>query len=118
MCIKIVHTHDEFEFEPGKLLEQQVKGAKQIIIDYKPNDTRIEAFMDQMGRIVRTGVSCQMNIQVKSNNTLSGYRLGRQIDKAINNLELNEVVKSLVNSYSETDRKLQEIQEFCMKGVT
>ena len=66
MCITIVRTHQEVEFDPNELLELQVRGAKQVIIDHSRDDGRIQAFMEQIERIVKTGVGCQMNIQVKS----------------------------------------------------
>ena len=117
MCIKIVRTHEENEFDPKLPLEYQVKGARQVIIDYAPDDDRIQAFMDQMSRIVRTGVSCQMNIQVKSNNLLKGYQFERQMAKASSDLDLNEAIAMLVDTHSATDKKLCELQQMCLKDI-
>jgi cell fate (sporulation/competence/biofilm development) regulator YlbF (YheA/YmcA/DUF963 family) len=117
MCIKIVHSHQEVEFEPTEPLERQVKGARQIIIDYSPDDARIQSFMDQMDRIVKTGVSCQMNIQVKPNNTLNAYRFERKVEKAKKELDLNQAVAMLVKNQSETDQKLCELESICSRGI-
>lgn len=117
MCIKIVRSHEEVEFEPTEPLEYQVRGAKQVVINYDPSSEQIRSFIEQMERIVKTGVGCQMNIKVNSNNSLSGYRFERQMSEASKNLDLNEAVRSLVNTYSETDKKLHEMQQICLKGL-
>ena len=114
MCITIVRSHEEVEFEPSQPLEYQVRGAKQVVISYDPDDGGIQSFMEQMDRIVKTGVSCQMNIKVKSNNSLKSYQFERRVEEASKDLDLNEVVKTLVSNHLETDRKLSEISEMCM----
>ncbi len=115
MCIKIIRSHETVEFEPLELLEQQIGGAKQVVIDYDPDDSRIQCFMEQMDRIVKTGVGCQINIKVNNNKHLNGIKLDRQLKKFSVDLDVNEVVKTLVNNYSETDKRLSEIQEMCLK---
>jgi hypothetical protein len=115
MCITIVRSHEEVEFEPSQPLEYQVRGAKQVVISYDPDDNGIRSFMEQMDRIVKTGVSCQMNIKVNNNSYLNGQKLDRQLKKLSVDLDVNEVVKVLVNNHLETDRKLNEISEMCLK---
>jgi len=115
MCVKIVRSHEEREFNPSEPLEQQVRGAKQVVINYKPNDAQLEAFMDQIDRIIKNGISCQMNIKVNSNNTLKGYQVERKIEKALQELDVNEAIRLLVTSHSETDKKLEVMEELCSK---
>lgn len=113
MCIKIVRTTEEFEFDPGQPLEQQVRGAKKVIIDYNPNDSRIDSFMDQIQRIIRTGTGCSMNIQVNPNNSLAGLRFERQLELFNRDLEINEVVSSLTQMHNNVYKKLSEIYDMC-----
>lgn len=117
MCIKIVKTHEEVEFEPNEPLEYQVRGAKQVVINYDPDDDRIQSFMDQMGRIVKSGVSCQMNIKVNSTNSLKSYQFERQLEEASKNLQVNEAITMLVKKQHETDKKLSEMQQICFRGI-
>ncbi len=117
MCIKIVRSHEEVEFNPSELLESQVRGAKQVVIDYDMNDTKIQSFMDQIDRIIKTGVSCQMNIKVQANNSLLGYRLEKKAKKISKELDINEAIKTIVSNHSETDRKLEELSEMCMGRI-
>jgi len=114
MCVKIIRSKEEVEFNPQEPLEQQVRGAKQIVVNYDPEDKRIQSFMEQVERIVRTGVSCQMNICVKPNNTLAGLRVERQFEMFNEELKMNEVVKALVKSHHETDKRLMEMSEMCL----
>lgn len=117
MCIKIVRSHDQFEFDPSKPLEYQVKGAREVVIDYNPDDSRIQSFIDQMDRIVKNGVGCQMNIKVNSNNSLKSYQFERRIAEASRNIEVNEAISMLVRNQLETDNKLQDMQQLCLKGI-
>lgn len=113
MCITIVRTHEEVEFAPNEPLEYQIKGAKQVVINYDPTDSSIEQFMEQMDRIVKNGVSCQMNIKVNNNNFLNGYKFERKVEEANRNIEVNEVIKTLISNHYETDKKLCEISQMC-----
>lgn len=117
MCIRIIRSHEEVEFEPTEPLEYQVRGAKEVVISYDPKDNRIQSFMDQMDRIVKSGVGCQMNIRVNSNHTLNSYRFERQIAQASYDLDLNKAIKILVNAHNETDKKLSEMQQLCLRGI-
>lgn len=117
MCIKILRSHGEFEFEPTEPLEYQIRGAKQVVIDYDPSDSRIECFMAEMDRIVKTGVSCQMNIKVNSNNYIKGHQFKKKIEDASKKLDLNEVVKIIVNTHADADRKLSEMSEMCLGRI-
>ena len=118
MCIKIVRSHDQFEFDPSEPLEYQIKGAKQVVIDYSPDDSRIQSFIDQMDRIVKNGVGCQMNIKVNPNNSLKAYQFERRVAEASRNLEVNEAISMLVRNQSETDKKLHDMQQMCLKGIS
>ena len=113
MCITIVRSHEEVEFTPDEPLEYQVRGAKQVVINYKPEDSSIEKFMEQMDRIVKNGISCQMNIKVNNNSYLNGYKFERKLEQANKNIEVNELIKTLVSNHYETDKKLGEISEMC-----
>jgi hypothetical protein len=117
MCIKIVTSHDQFEFDPSEPLEYQVKGAREVVIDYSPDDSRIQSFIDQMDRIVKNGVGCQMNIKVNSNNSLKSYQFERQVAEASRNLEVNEAISMLVRNHKDVDKRLENMTQLCLKSI-
>ena len=114
MCIRIVRHKEESSYDPTIPLEQQVRGAKHVVVDYDPNDSHMKGFMDEIERIVKNGISCQMNIKVNAKNTLDGFRFERRINKITKDLDINEVIKSLVMIHAQTDDKLKEISEMCL----
>lgn len=114
MCIKIIRADDEIKYDISKPLEDQIKGSKQIIVDYEPNDPSLEKFLDEIERFCHTGISRTFNIKVKHNNNVMGAKVNNIIKECAKDLNLNEVIKSLVNSFSETDKKLEEIATICL----
>lgn len=114
MCVKIIRTHSEVEFDPSELLEYQVRGAKKVIIDYNPNDSKIDSFIEQMNRIVKNGIHCSMNVEVNPHNMLDGLRIERKIESLNKELEINEVISSLVQMHNNVDKSLSEIQDICV----
>jgi hypothetical protein len=117
MCVKIIGTHEEKEFDPELPLEQQVKGSKQVVISYKADDSRLDAFMSQMDRIIKTGIGCQMNIRFDSNHSLAGYQFERELKKTSENLDINDAVRMLVEKHYVADKKLSELEQLCLKGI-
>lgn len=113
MCIKIIGT-EEKEFDPTEPLQNQVGNASKIVVSYDPYDLKICSFEGQVEQMVRNGVSCKADIEVKTNNFLDGIRLERRLEKLKMRLEVNEVVKSIVSNHQETDRKLREMSNICL----
>ena len=118
MCIVIKKSHEDLEFNPMEPLENQIRNSNQVVIDYDPiYRSTVSSFMEQLDRIVKNGVSCKINIKVNNNHYLDGKKLDRQLKKFSVDLDVNEVVKTLVNNHLETDRRLEEISEMCMEKV-
>lgn len=113
MCVKIVRTKEVLEFDPSQPLELQVKGAKQVVVDYHPEDLQIVAFMEQFERIVKSGIGFQMNLKFNSNHTLEGYRLDRKVENLNNELELNDIINQMVALTAHADQRLCELVGMC-----
>jgi len=118
MCVKIICTDHEHEFNPSEPLENQLSGAHEVIVSYDPLDPKIASFIGQVELMVKNGVSCEANIKFNANNYLNGMKLERHIDKLKLALETNEVVKNLTKIHASTDRRLREIAEMCLTGKT
>lgn len=113
MCIKIIGDTEQ-EFDPKCPLENQVLGAKEIIVDYDPCDLKLMSFVGQMELMVKNGVSLNADIKFNANNNLDGIRLERYIDKLKIGFETNEIFRKLSILYSTTDKKLSEMSEICI----
>lgn len=116
MCIKIVRADDEIKYDINRPLEEQIRGSKQIVVDYEPNDPSLEKFLDEIERFCQTGISRTLNIKVKHNNNIMGAKARSRVKEAANGIELNKVIKSLVNAYDTADKKLEELKAICSTG--
>lgn len=115
MCIKIVTTQEEVEYDTQRPLEDQLEQSNKIVIDYHPEDTSIDKFMDEVERLCKTGVSCNLNIEVATNDSIGGARLKRKATKAELNLKLNDLIKLMATSQIHADNKLVEMLQVCLK---
>lgn len=116
MCVKIIGSQ-ELEFNPSKSLESQVLGAKEIVINYDPSDSKIDSFITQVEKMIKSGISCNVDFKVLANNSLNGIRLERYLEKLKLKLEVNELAKNITISHYNTDRKLSELSKICLREI-
>jgi hypothetical protein len=114
MCVKIIKTEKISSFNPSIPLEFQLEGAKEVLVNYEPHDYQIQEFMDQVERIVKSGINCPIDIRVNTNNTLNGMRLERVLTKISKELHINEAIHSLVKMQAYADAKLCELSGICL----
>jgi hypothetical protein len=114
MCIKIIRNKEECLYDPEIPLEEQVRGAKQVVVNYDPTGSATDTFVAQLERIVKSGINCQMNIKVNANNTLNGYRLERKIEQYSKEIDVNEIIHTLVKGQCQSDKILNEMSELCL----
>lgn len=117
MCVKIIGSEKDAEFNPNFPLEQQIVGAKEIFISYDPLDPKIEFFMDQVEDLVKSGISCPTNIKFNANNNLTGIKLERRLERLKRDLSVNEIIKSLSSLHSNVDKKLCELSRMCLEKI-
>lgn len=115
MCIKIFSSANEVEYDMDKPLEDQVGESNKIVIDYSPEDPSIEKFVDEVERICKNGVTCNLNIEVMTNSILKGGKVKRQTKALEFDLKLNDLIKLMTMTQSHTDKKLEEMSELCLK---
>lgn len=109
MCIKLINSEQEIPYDISKPLEEQIKGCKQIVVNYEPFDKSVDKFLQEIERFAKTGVDAKLSIKVIHNDHLSGSNIKRKIKKATNGVALNEIIKLIVLSQIETDKKLEEL---------
>lgn len=113
MCIKIFKNGVETPYDMQKPIEPQVADSTEISIDYEPNCDEISIFLKDVERCVDTGSNLNLNLKIKYGNFLMGYKLKKQMKKAVNDISLNEIIKLLVLSQHSADRKLEELANIC-----
>lgn len=115
MCIKILNFDASLKYDSSVPLEEQLKDAQEVVIDYDPKDPDMDVFLDEMERLAKTGISCNVRLAVSSNRHIAGAKAKRQISRLKKDLDLNEAIKILVNIHSELDKTLESISIFCHK---
>lgn len=115
MCVKIICSDHEHEFDPSWALEKQIIGAKEILVSYEPSDSKIDSFVGQVERMVRNGISFNVDIKVKANNYITRMKFKKQLENLKLKLNVNEIVKNICNFHNHADSKLCEISEMLEK---
>ena len=109
MCIKI----DQLKYDTKRPLEEQLKNSEKVVINYDPKDPDMDHFLGEMERLVKTGISCNVSLDIAHNNFLNGARAKKQVKRLKKDLDLNEAIKLLVTLHSELDKKLGNMSAFC-----
>lgn len=109
MCVKLVSANDVREYDVDRPLEDQIKDCERIVVNYQPFDTQVDRLLQEMQRFALTGISTNVPIQVIHNDNLLGYKAKKKLQKASNDITLNEIIKLMVLSHAALDKKLEEI---------
>lgn len=113
MCVKFVSNEIERSYDATKPLEDQVLVTDQIVINYEPFDETLDKFVQEIERITKTGKIVALNIKVIHNNHIVGFRLKKRMSRASNDITLNEIIKLMVLSQAEVDKKLEDLANYC-----
>lgn len=109
MCIKIINENSEIPYNIEKPLEEQIVGCKQIVVDYEPFNQEVDKFLQEIQRFANTGIHTDISIKVVHNNYLAGFTAKKNLNRALNDIDLNEIIKLMVLAQLETDKKLKEL---------
>lgn len=113
MCVKIINASHETKYDASRPLEDQIKNAQQIIVNYEPKDASIDLFLKEIERFIKTGIETNLNIKVIHNNHIFGYKLKNKMKRATNDISLNEIIKLMVLKHSNIDKKLEDMVNVC-----
>lgn len=109
MSILIVKDEEVIPYDQSIPLDNQIIGYDEIVVNYEPSDTSIPLFLSEVERISKIGIETKLSIKVNHNDHMFGFKVKQRIRKATNDITLNEIIKLMVLSHIETDRKLQDI---------
>lgn len=116
MCVKIVRAKGEVEYDMSRPLEEQIRGSKHIVINYEPNDASVDKFLSEIDRFCQNGINANLNIKVIHNNHIAGAMVKKQVVGITKGLEFNALIKLMALAHAESDRKLEELAQYCMDG--
>lgn len=114
MCVKIVRLKETKPYDVNRPLEEQLRGSKQVVVNYEPKDPSIDRFLTEVERLCKNGVTASLNIQFNHNNYVKGKRLQKEVQKLAEDLDLNEVIKFMVTAQAEADKKIEEMLQLCL----
>lgn len=114
MCIRIICSNHEHEFDMSFPLEQQIADASEVVVSYDPEDPKIPSFVGQIELMVKNGIPCGAEIKVDPKNTLGGFKLERRLGKLKAALDTNEFIKKLSTFHYDADHKLGELSKLCL----
>lgn len=114
MCVKIIRSKEEVSYNSELPLEDQIKGCKQVVVNYEPCDPSIDKFLDEVERLCKNGIAANLNIKFNHNNNLTGAKIGKEMYRLAKDLDINEIIKLMVTAQAEADRKLEELSGLCL----
>lgn len=109
MCVKLVSQSEERAYDIDKPLEEQIKDCQQIVVNYQPFDKSVEKLCQEMQRFAKMGIDTKVSIKVVHNDNVVGFRVKKKLERASSDITLNEIIKLMVLSHHETDKKLEEL---------
>lgn len=113
MCIKFLNANSSVKYDSSKSLEEQLKNSQKVVISYEPQDPDMDVFLQEMEKLAKNGVTCNVSFNLSHNNNIAGAKAKKQISRIKKDLNLNEAIKALVNIHSELDKRLESISVFC-----
>jgi hypothetical protein len=113
MCIKLTKNNETYEYDLGKTFQEQIEGCTEAFIKYEPNDESIGQFLQGMYACAKNGKNPHLKIKIECDNFLAAYKVKRDLNGALNDIDLNEIAKLLVLSQHNAEQKLEEISLIC-----
>lgn len=109
MCIKIINNSKETPYDCSKPLEDQIKGADRIVVDYEPFDKSMDKFLEEVERFSRTGVDAKLSITVLHNDNIFGFKTKQKLKRCTSDMMLNDIIKLMALSHCAVDKKLEDL---------
>lgn len=112
--MKILKENLEIKFDITAEFIPQVKNST-IVVNYEPEDKEIAYFLNCMEQCVKLGINPEINLKVNYNGYLPGFKVKKQLKRAMNDIHINDIVKLMVFSQSIADKKLEELTSLFLR---
>lgn len=108
MCVKIIKGTEQFNYDENKPIEEQLEGSSQVIVNYLENDDSVKHFIDEFEKHSLNACN-DIKITVIHNNLVNGAKAKKRISHAASSANINQLIKLMVLSQVENEKKLDEI---------
>lgn len=109
MCVKLITNNHEAQYNSSIPLESQIGNYTKIVVNYEPSDENIKTLISELKRISKNGINAKLEIEVNHNNHIFGVKAKKELQKASNDITLNEFIRLAVTGHIIIDQKLQEL---------
>jgi hypothetical protein len=113
MCVEILKLDEKQSYKPELPFAEQFVGSSEVLIDCEPNCPKVAKFLDEVEKICRNGQSLPITIRLADNTSLNLFSKTKKLNKE---LAVNDIVRQMVLVHKNTDDKLKELSEICLKG--
>lgn len=114
MCVKMIIDDLPYAYDPQRNFLEQAKRCSKVIVEYAPGDEQISHFLQEIQKCVKNGTLLALDVKVNYGNYLEGFKTKKEINHAMSDICLNEVVKLMALSQHAADNKLEEISSICL----
>ena len=113
MCVEIIKYNEQQSYKPELPFEEQFCDCQEVLIDCTPGCPKVVKFLNEVEKICKNGQSLPLNIKLADNTNLKLFSKTKELNKE---LILNDIIHHAVLFHQDTDNKLKELSEMCLKG--
>lgn len=113
MCVEIFKLDVKQSYKPELPFQEQFIGSDEVLIDCDPDCPKVSKFLDEVEKICRNGQSLPIKIKLADN---LSFKLFSKTKKLNRELLVNDIIGQAVLLHKNTDVKLKELSEMCLKG--
>ncbi len=113
MCVEIFKFDAKQSYNAELPFEDQIKDSKEVLIDCSPDCPKVAKFLGEVEKVCKNGQSLPIKIKLADN---TNFKLFNKTKKLNTDLLINDIISHAVLLHKDTDAKLKELSEICMKG--
>jgi hypothetical protein len=114
MCVRMVRDNIPCSYDPQGDFLEQTKNCTEVLVDYLPEDGMIKKFLQEIQKCAKNGTQLNLNVKVNYGSYLAGFKTKKDIQRALSDISLNEIVKLLALSQHGAEKTLEELSSMCL----
>jgi hypothetical protein len=113
MCVNIIKSDEILSYKPELSFEEQIRDSQEVVIDCNIDCPKVAKFLDEVENICRNGKTLPITLYTTDITRLNLFSKTKRLN---NELLLNDIVGQLALIHKNTDVKLKELSDICLKG--
>lgn len=114
MCVRMVRDNIPCSYDPQGDFLEQTKNCTEVLVQYTPGDDMIKKFLQEVQKCAKNGTELALNVKVNYGDYLAGFKTKKEIQRALNDISLNEIVKLMALSQHSAEKTLEELSSMCL----